>query len=89
MPSHKYRPICAEGALLLTEAIVWQASLDWREASEILRTKEREDMYTLKKEAETFFLSAWFYELTGLNGGKIIDGLNKAFEGGGMIEAEA
>lgn len=89
MQSHKYRPICTEGALLLTEAIVWQASLDWREASEILRTRERADMLALKKDAEQFFLSSWFFELTGLNGEKIIDGLNQAFEGGEMIAESA
>ena len=85
MRSHKYRPICAEGALLLAEAIVWQASLDWREASGILRTRTREDMLALKNDAEKFFLSVWFYELTGLNGEKIIEGLKQVFEGCDLV----
>lgn len=46
-------------------------------------------MLALKKDAEQFFLSSWFFELTGLNGEKIIDGLNQAFEGGEMIAESA
>ena len=82
MQDHQYRPICTQGALTLVEAIVCQAAIDWREASRILIKTEREDALALKKDAERFFLSCWFYELTGLDGKNIVSGLYKSFKGG-------
>ena len=82
MQDHRYRPICAQGAFALIEAIVWQASLDWREASKILARTEREDALALKEDAERFFLSEWFHALTGMDGKKIVSELYESFTTG-------
>ena len=65
---HKCKPICKTGAMLLTEAILWQAGLDWRESDRILQHKNRKDLLKLKKNVERFFRSQWFEDLTGLDG---------------------
>lgn len=68
---HKYKPICQEGALLLAEGILSQASMDWRESDRVLKRHKRQDLLRLKRDVERFFRSKWFYDLTGFNGREI------------------
>ena len=69
---HKYRPICDEGADNLVEAIVAQASFDYRAAKSAAKDKPRIKAIRRMKLAEGFFRSSWFHTLTGLDGNAVL-----------------
>ena len=62
----------------LANAIVLRAVDDWRDAvKRLIRRPWNEKAMQRKKEAETFFHSDWFYELTGVEGSVILEKLEK------------
>ena len=72
MPPLKLNPetMDEEGCMRLVKAICAQAANDYR----AVRHKERS---IVKEEIESFFQSEYFEQLTGLDGGMILDRLKK------------
>ena len=65
----------------LAQAIIMQAVKDWRDAMKKLRKRPKyEPAIQVKKECERFFLSEWFYELSGVDGSVILKKLKKEEE---------
>ena len=70
--------LCAEGVQNLTEAIVKKAADDWREAvAARIRGNVVLEHSRMQTDCERFFLSDWFFELTGLNGRVVLQKLKK------------
>ena len=77
---HRMGPLCDEGMVRLQYAVIAQAADDWREADRELKRREVDAWRKRKNSCEEFFLSPWFYFLTGLDGEAI---LNRLKQGGG------
>ena len=60
--------MCEQGIENLVTGIVTQAAKDYR------KVRHLEDSYE-KQELEEFFLSKWFYQLTGVDGQMVLDRL--------------
>lgn len=60
--------MCEQGIENLVTGIVSQAAKDYR------KVRYLEDSYE-KQELEEFFLSKWFYQLTGVDGQMVLDRL--------------
>jgi len=60
--------MCEQGIENLVTGIVSQAAKDYR------KVRHLEDSYE-KQELEEFFLSKWFYQLTGVDGQMVLDRL--------------
>lgn len=70
--------ICEQGMQNLTEAIVKRAADDWQEAVKAQKRGNTVQCHSrTRAECERFFLSDWFYELTGLNGRVVLKMLKK------------
>lgn len=66
----------------LSIAIIKQAAIDWTKAAKTLRrNKKNEDAKYLKEEAESFFRSAWCFELGGVDGRYILTRLQEEIKG--------
>ena len=63
--------MCENGIYNLVEAIVKQVAKDYRK----VRYSEKQDDICEKEKIERFFLSRWFYVLTGLDGEMVLDKL--------------
>ena len=62
----------------LADAVVMQAAKDYRKSvMTIKRSPTAWSAGHLKKDVERFFLSAWFQELTDLDGAYILEQLRK------------
>lgn len=67
-----------EGIQYLTEAIVARAADDWRSAVAAQKRGNALNEYRRsRKEVEQFFLSDWFYTLTGLDGQYVLKKLKQ------------
>lgn len=63
----------------LANAIIVQASADYKRACEALKTWKRDpDALGTKKECERFFQSDWFDVLSGLDGRVLMQDIRKA-----------
>lgn len=70
-----------DGAYALAEAIVKTAIRDWQSAMRILR--KHPNSYAadgLRIKCETFFMSEYFYMLTGVDGNLLLDQLEEDFD---------
>ena len=62
----------------LRNAIVLQAVKDWRDAIKRLRKNPGNKIaLAMKEETERFFLSEWFYGLTGISGSAVLHKLQQ------------
>ena len=69
-----------EGCLNLLEAFLVSLSEDYRNAMvTFLNDKKDKKSYELLTKLRYFFLSEYFYNLTGLNGKNILSSLDKPF----------
>lgn len=60
----------------LVVAIVRQAVQDWRAATHRLKRHPDDlDADNIRKDCERFFRSEWFFDLTGMDGRKVLDQL--------------
>ena len=58
-----------EGYKNLAGAVVLQAVKDWRDAAKkVTKKPDSPEACRMKSKCEEFFLSDWFYELSGLEG---------------------
>lgn len=65
----------------LAQGIIMQAVKDWRDAVKKLKKRPKyEPAKQMKEECERFFLSDWFYELSGVEGSIILKKLQEENE---------
>ena len=65
---------------ILTNAIVEQAAKDYRWARTVLRkAAENVEAITMRSDTERFFRSAWFGQLTSINGEWLLQQLEGEF----------
>ena len=75
------KDLCPEGILLLKEAILARAAEDWRRAVAVQKSGNTMlEFRHSRAEVESFFLSDWFYHLTGLNGQYVLKQLKKEID---------
>ena len=69
------------GALACISGICNQAAKDWRLAmnaeKKARKTKLEQKASELRRDCESFFLSEYFHDLTGLDGQAVLEGLRK------------
>lgn len=79
-----------QGLYDLVEAIVKTAMTDWRDAMIALsRNPEGTFAQNRKIDTEVFFLSDYFYDLTGLNGELVLNKLREDFKHGKYYHGQA
>ena len=70
-----------DGMRRLIEAIVKSAITDWKSAMRILKDHpEAINAEARRIDCEKFFLSTYFYDLTGMSGRRVLDHLKKEIE---------
>lgn len=73
--------ITPDGAYALVEAMVKLAIKDWRSAMKILRKRPNSYSADVRRvNCETFFLSDYFYMLTGVDGNLLLNKLEEEFD---------
>ena len=76
----EFKDLNKEGVDRLVEAMVKLAVNDWKSAMRILkRFPDAVSADSKRAQCERFFLSDYFYLLTGLNGKHLIDKLEEEF----------
>lgn len=76
----QFKELNEEGAERLVDAIVRTAVRDWQSAKRILAKYPESYIADARRtECEKFFLSDYFYFLTGLNGKLVLDKLEEGF----------
>lgn len=70
-----------EGAYALVEAVVKSAIRDWKSAMRVLQKQPNSYQAEVRRvNCETFFMSDYFYMLTGTDGNLLLDRLEEEFD---------
>lgn len=70
-----------DGAYALAEAIVKTAIKDWKKAMRVLKRNPNSYQADVRRiNCETFFLSDYFYLLTGVDGNLLLNQLEEEFD---------
>ena len=72
-----YEQFDDDGARNLAEAVVKRAALDWVESVRCQIRHKSAEPGKMRIDTEHFFLSGYFYVLTGLNGRWVLDKLKR------------